>query len=133
MEFRLTLELPEAEQEAVWLRERILDDAIDGLSVEVQTLPAAEGTMAGDLMTEVLQLTATTAVAEIIKSVIQLIFDHFQYKPAKLELAGQCPDNGNTFKMTIDTSKSKDRDVAIEEFNRLMSQFCGPNADLPNE
>lgn len=133
MEFTLILYLPDAEQEAVWLRERILDEAIDGLSVAVQTLPAPDGAMAGEMMTEVLRLTATTAASEVIKSVIKLAFDHFQYKPAKLELNGQCPDNGAAFKMTIDTSRRKDREAVIEEFNRLMAQFCGGRAALQNQ
>lgn len=134
MKFTLKLDLPDAEQEAVWLQEYLEQEAIPGLESEIVKQQPADGTMAAELLTELIKLAATTAVGEVMKSVISLVFDHFKGKKAKLELSGQCPDNGQQFKLSFETGGEKERAAAIAEFNALMAELCGhmPTTN-PNE
>lgn len=125
MEFTLKLDLPDAEQEAIWLQEYLEEEAIPGLESEVVKQPQTRGTMSGEIWTELLKLAATTAVGEVMKSLITTIFDHFKGKKAKVELVGQCPNNGQQFKLVFETSGEKQRIAAIAEFNSLMIEFCG--------
>lgn len=133
MQFLLTLDLPDAQQEAQWLQARILDEPIAGLESEIVKSRPADGAMSGEFWTEVLKLAATTAVAESIKSLITLVFSHFKGKAAKLELAGKCPDNGQELKLVFDTSRPSSREEAIAEFQRLYADLCGTRATAPNE
>jgi hypothetical protein len=102
--------------------------------VRIAEKPQVRGAMSGEVWTELLKLAATTAVAEAMKSLITLVFDHFKGKKAKVELTGQCPDNGQQFKLSFETAGEKQRLEAIAEFNRLMEEFCGkPDANTPAE
>lgn len=125
MQFTLVLDMPDAEQEAVWLQARIHEDDIPGLRAEVVKVPVKPGAMSGNTMTEILNLAATTAVVEGIKSLIGLLFNHFKGKPVKLELTGICPDTGRQLKLSFDTSGEKSRDAAIAEFERNFNALCG--------
>jgi len=124
MEFTLILEMPEAEQEAVWLRNRIHEDDFPNITAEVLKTPMKEGEMSGEMLTNILLIAATTSVVEGIKALISYLFEHFKGKRAKLELSGTCPDNGRQLNLSFDTSSSKARDLALAEFERAFSVLC---------
>jgi hypothetical protein len=136
MKFILTLNLPEAEQEAVWLQEHLQERRLQDLQSEVLVSTPISGSMSGGLITNMLQLIAPTAVSESIKGFIGFLFEHFKGKGAKLELSGTCPETGRELKLSFDTKNGKDRDQAIAEFERTYNALCRPiigSNEIPNE
>lgn len=130
MQFILALEMADAEQEAVWLKEHLDQDDFPDVVANVRRAPTIDGAMSGGMLTNILELLATTAVTEGMKSFIGYLFQHFKYKHAKIELSGTCPDTGRELKLSFDTGSSQSRDAAILEFERIYNTLCRP-VDTP--
>lgn len=128
MEFILKLDLPDAEQEAVWLQDYLQEVAIPGLESQIVKQRQSSGTMSGEIWTELIKLAATTAAGKVIELAITAIYEHFKGKKATLELSGQCPDNGQPFKLTFETGDPAARAAAIAEYHQLVAELCGPAA-----
>lgn len=125
MQFTLKLDLPDAEQEAVWLQDYLREAAIPGLESELVKRPQASGAMSGEIWTELISLVATAAAGKVIELAIAAVYEHFKGKKATLELSGQCPDNGQQFKLTFETNGPAARAAAIAEYRQLMAELCG--------
>jgi hypothetical protein len=124
MNFVLTLNLPDAEQETVWLKERLRETSLEEMQIDLIKKDHRTGTMSGGMITNMLQLVVSSTITEGVKNVITFLFEHFKGKNAKLELSGKCPDTGREIKLSFETKNEKDRDQAIEEFERTYLKLC---------
>ncbi len=124
MNLTLKLDLQDAEQETVWLNDRLHETPIEGLDSQVAESPAQRGTMDGGLLTNLLLLAAGAAVEKIVESLMDLIFRHFDGKRAKFELTGECPKTGKQFSLSFDNISARNREKAMAEFNQLYAKFC---------
>ena len=128
MEFILKLDLPDAEQEAVWLQDYLQEVAIPGLESQIVKQAPEPDSMSGEIWTELITLVATAGVGKVIELAITAMYEHFKGKKATLELSGQCPDNGQQFKMTFETNGPAAQAAAIAEYHQLVAELCGPAA-----
>ena len=128
MEFILKLDLPDAEQEAIWLQDYLQEVAIPGLESQIVKQAPEPDSMSGEIWTELITLVATAGVGKVIELAITAMYEHFKGKKATLELSGQCPGNGQAFKLTFETSGPAARAAAIAEYHQLVAELCGPAA-----
>lgn len=126
MNLTLKLDLPDAEQEAVWLNDRLHETPIDGLDSRVVENHAERGTMSGGMLANLLALVASAAAGKVVESLVDLIFRHFDGKRAHFELSGECPGSGKKFTLTFDNLAARNREKAMAEFHQLYADFCNP-------
>ena len=125
MNFKLKLDIPDAEQEAVWLNDFIKEHEVEGLQTEVMETTPGEGTMGGGILTGVLGLVITETVKKAIESVFEIVFKHFDGKRAAFEMEGECPDSGKKITLKFDNTSAAKRDEIQKEFERLYENICG--------
>lgn len=124
MNFELKLDVPDADQEAVWLNDRLIEEDIETFDSKVVESEAEAGTMDGGVLTGVLAMVISTAVKEGVSRLFDTIFQHFDGKKAAFELNGECPDSGKKFTMRFDNVNEEGRDKAMIEFNSRYEEFC---------
>lgn len=125
MNIQLKLNLPDAEQEAVWLNDFIMEHNIDGLKTKVLETTPEKGTMDGGILTGALALILTETIKKGVSSVFDVLFKHFDGKRAAFELTAECPDNGKKFTLKFDNTTKAKRDEIKEEFDSLYQEICG--------
>lgn len=125
MKLQLKLNLPDAEQEAVWLNDSIQEEDLEGLQSDVIETTPEEGTMDGGIFTGALALVVSEAITKTIGGLFDSIFKHFDGKRAEFEMEAECPNSGKKFILKFDNTTQKNREEAILEFNRLFKGFCG--------
>ena len=128
MRLTLSLDLPNAAQEAVWLNSRLNQTDIPGLeSHAVVEQPAQPGTMDGGLVLGALAMAVTTVVVEkVVDKLLALLERQFDGKRADFVLTAECPGSGQTFSLTFNHTKARERAALVEEFKALQAQFCSP-------
>lgn len=84
MKLQLKLNMPNAEQEAVWLNDRIQEYEIDGLKTEVEEAPVARGTMGAGILLGALTLVMEESIKKVIERVFDATFSHFDGKKQPL-------------------------------------------------
>ncbi len=125
MKLQLKLNMPDAEQEAVWLNDYIAEQEIDALETEVLETSPEKGTMDGGIFTGIIGLAITETVKGVVASVFDILFRHFDGKRAEFELTGECPENGKKFSLKFDNTTKAKRNEAIKEFDLLYEKICG--------
>jgi hypothetical protein len=125
MKFELKLDMYNAEQEAVWLNNFIREHDVDDLETEVKRSEPEVGTMDGGSWLPILEGVTAGVATEAIKWLIGKVYQHFNGKKGSLEFTANCPKNGKSFTMTLETGNEKKRDEAQAEFDRRYEEMCG--------
>ena len=124
MNFKLKLDIPGAEQEAIWLNDYINEHDIDGLETKVLETSPEKGTMDGGIFTGLLGLVVAETVKKVISSLIDILFKQFDGKRAEFELTGECPDSGKKFTLKFNNASETKRDKIQREFERRYMDIC---------
>lgn len=125
MKLQLKLNMPNADQEAVWLNDRIKEYDIDGLKTEVEEAPTERGVMSGGLLLGALTLVMEESIKKIIEKVFDVTFNHFDGKKAAFELSGECSNSGKKFTLKFENITKEQQQKAIKEFNEHYKAICG--------
>jgi hypothetical protein len=125
MKFELKLDMYNAEQEAVWLNDFIREHDVDDLETEVKRSEPEVGAQDGGILLPILIGIASNVATEGIKWLIGKVFQHFNGKKGSLEFSANCPKNGKSFTIRLETGNEKERDAALAEFDRRYLEMCG--------
>ncbi len=125
MNFELKLDMPDPEQEAVWLQDYLDEQELDGIRSKVKESSPEAGTMDGGVLLGILVGAISGMLGQRLDVLFQKLWKHFDGKRAAFELTGKCPDSEQEFTLKFNNSSKKTRDEAIAEFKERMKQICG--------
>lgn len=124
MNITMTIDSPNAPQEAVSLRAFLQQHDITGLEVSVLQTPPSKNAMSGGLLSGALALAINEGVKKVVGQVITAAFKHFMGRRADVELKGKCPDTGKEFSFTYSATSREQRDAIIAEFDTYYQTIC---------
>lgn len=126
MRFELKLDMYDAEQEAVWLNDFIVDHNLDDLKTEVRESEPEPGTLDGGVLVPIVIGVVSGLASKRIEWLLNKIWEHFSGKKGKIDFRATCPEGGQSFSMTFELESETARDEAQAEFKRRFETFCKP-------
>lgn len=129
MNFELKLDMYNAEQEVVWLRDHLLGADPQDMVLEVKESEAERGTLSGGVLLPVLIGVVTGIASKRVDWLFSRVWEYFYGKKGKIDFTATCPDGGKSFTMSFELGNEKERDAAQDEFQRRYERFCSPNSD----
>ncbi len=125
MKFELKLNMSNAEQEAVWLYDYVVEHDLEDLEVDLKKEAPEAGTMADELILPIITGAVSGLIVNRIEWLFKKLWERFSHVDAEVEFSAMCPHNGQSFKMTFQVKSEKKRNEAQAEFQRRFQELCG--------
>lgn len=127
MKFELTLDMYNAEQEAVWLQDFVQGHNPEDLQLTVKESDPESGTLSGGILLPALVGVVSGIASKRIEWLLNRVWEHFSGKKGRVDFNATCPENGQSFAMTFTLGSEEERDEATAEFKRRFESFCNPS------